>query len=71
MGFRYCSNCKEIIDAKVLSGGYRQVKFNGVIAKKRKVIHREDDGGCGHKWSTLEFPEEFLLESTGDDSNEE
>ena len=67
MGFRYCPKCKEIVDVKVV-GGYSQVEFNGVPAKRRKVMHREKDGGCGHKWSTLEFPEEFLLESSGDDN---
>lgn len=60
MGFRYCPECKQVIDAKALSGGYRQVAFNGVIAKRRKVIHREQDGGCGHSWWTLEIPEEFI-----------
>ena len=48
MGFRYCVKCDQVVDVKVV-GGYSQVEFNGIIAKRRKVIHREDDGGCGHK----------------------
>ena len=37
----------------------------GIRAKKRKVIHREENGGCGHKWSTVEIPEEFMGNSIG------
>jgi len=60
MGFRYCTECKEVGEVKVLSIGYSQVAFNGIQAKRRKVIHREEDGGCGHELWTLEIPEEFL-----------
>ena len=69
MGFKYCPECKQVIDAKALPGGYRQVKFNGILAKRRKVIHREADGGCGHSWWTLEIAEEFIGNLSGDDSN--
>jgi len=74
MGSRYCPKCKEMIDAKVLSSGYSQVAFKTIRAKRRKVIHREEDGGCGKKWSTVEIPEEFILmgtttESIGEDSS--
>ena len=69
MGFRYCPNCKEMIEAKALLSGYSQVDFNGAIAKRRKVIHREEDGGCGQEWWTLEIAEEFLEISTSDNND--
>lgn len=65
MGSRYCPECKEIIDVKVLSIGYSQVAFKTIRAKRRKVIHREEDGGCGHSWWTLEAPENLMGNSVG------
>jgi hypothetical protein len=29
----------------------------------RKIIHREEDGGCGHRWYTLELLEDALIRS--------
>ena len=69
MGTKYCPECKKVINAKVLPGGYRQVNFNGILAKRRKVIHREADGGCGYSWWTLEIAEEFIKNSNFEDSN--
>ena len=71
MGTRYCPSCKEMIEAKALPGGYRQVNFNGILAKRRKVIHREEDGGCGEEWWTLEIPEGFIGNSNFEDINNE
>lgn len=66
MGFRFCPECKQVVEAKVLSSGYSQVDVNGVYAKRRKVVHLEADGGCGESWSTLEFPEELIGDSRSD-----
>jgi len=43
--------------------GYSQVKFNGVLVKRRKIIHPIDNNGnpgCGSTWYTLEIPEDAL-----------
>ncbi|WP_319406218.1 hypothetical protein [uncultured Desulfosarcina sp.] len=59
MGTKYCPVCKEVVDAKVL-GRYSQVEFMGIPVKRRKIIHLEEDGGCGHEWYTVEIAEEVL-----------
>ena len=59
MGKRYCPECKEVVEVKV-SGKYSQIKFQGIPVKRRKVIHREEDGGCGHEWYTIEIPEDHF-----------
>ena len=60
MAARYCPRCKKIVEAKVLETGYSQMKFENVIAKRRKIVHLTEDGGCGHEWYTLEIPEEIF-----------
>jgi len=59
MGKKYCPKCKKVVVTKVLPN-YSQVEFRGVYAKKRKLIHRVEDGGCGHSWYSCEIPAEVL-----------
>ena len=33
---------------------------NVVPGKRRKIIHLEEDGGCGHEWYTVEVPESIF-----------
>jgi hypothetical protein len=60
MGRKYCPECKEVVVTKALSN-YSQVEFRGISAKRRRIIHLEENGGCKHKWYTLEFPENALM----------
>ena len=62
MGRKYCPECREVIETKALSN-YSQVEFRGISAKRRRIIHLEEDGGCGHRWFTLEVPEDALIRS--------
>ena len=61
MGMKYCPNCEEVVVTKAL-GSYSQVDFNGVSGKRRKIVHLEEDGGCGHEWFTVEVVEDFLID---------
>ena len=49
MGMKYCPNCKEVVVTKALPN-YTQIDFKGTQGKRRKIIHLEEDGGCGHIW---------------------
>jgi hypothetical protein len=62
MGRKYCPECREVVVAKAL-GDYSQVEFRGIAAKRRRIKHLEEDGGCGHEWFTLEMPEDVLTGS--------
>ena len=57
MGQKYCPKCKKVVVTKVLLH-YSQVELNGILAKKRLIMHKPEDGGCGHLWFTVEMPEE-------------
>ena len=59
MGMKYCPNCKAVVITKALSK-YSQVDFKGISGKKRKIVHLEEDGGCGHSWYTVEVLEDVL-----------
>lgn len=59
MGMRYCPTCMEVVETRVL-GGNTQIETHGIAGKKRKVIHRAQDNGCGHEWYTVEVPEDVL-----------
>ena len=64
MGMKYCPNCKEVVVTKAL-GNYSQVDCNGVPGKRRKIVHLVEDGGCGHRWYTVEVVEDiFVLADT-------
>lgn len=59
MGYENCPNCHEVVITKALSE-YSQVEYKGVPVKRRKIIHLEEDGGCGHSWYTVEIVEDVL-----------
>lgn len=59
-GHRYCPNCKRIVETRVMPGGYSQVIFRGLPAKRREVIcgtNAQGLNGCGTRWFTLEIEE--------------
>ena len=60
MGTKYCPECKEVVYSKALPN-YSHVEFRGIPVKRREIIHKEEDGGCGCKWYTLEVPEDILI----------
>jgi hypothetical protein len=41
---------------------YSQVDFKGIRGKRRKIVHLEEDGGCGESWYTVEVVEDVLVE---------
>ena len=59
MGLKYCPMCKQVVVTKALSN-YSQVVFKGVPGKRRKIVHLEEDGGCGHSWYTVELVQDIL-----------
>ena len=50
---------KEIVITKALPN-YTQIEYRGILVKRRKIVHREEDGGCGHIWHTVEVVEDAL-----------
>ena len=46
---------------KALSN-YSQVDFRSIRGKRRKIVHLEEDDGCGHSWYTVEVVEDVLVE---------
>ncbi|MBT6339467.1 MAG: hypothetical protein HOJ48_09255 [Desulfobacula sp.] len=61
MTIKYCPNCETLVKTKVVPSGYKQIRINNSIAKRRKIIHRIEDGGCGHTWFTYEVPEDVMM----------
>ena len=59
MGQKFCPACEEIVLTKALPK-YSQVEFQGIPVKRREIAHLEEDSGCGHRWYTLELPEDVL-----------
>ena len=59
MGEKYCPECKQVVTTKALSD-YSQVEYRGILIKRRKIGHLEEDSGCGHRWYTVEMPEDVL-----------
>ena len=59
MGQKFCPKCRQVVTTKAL-GSYTQVMFEDVLAKRRKIAHLEEDGGCGHSWYTVEVVEDVL-----------
>jgi len=60
MGRKYCPECKKVVETKALSN-YSQVEYRGILVKRRKIGHLEEDNGCGCQWFTFELPEEVLI----------
>ena len=61
MTIKYCPHCMDLGDTKVLDRGYKQVRIQDGVAKRRKVRHRTEDGGCGNEWFTFEISEHNLM----------
>ena len=59
MGLKFCPNCKKIVVTKVFPN-YSQIEYRGILVKRRKIGHLEEDNGCGSQWYTAELPEEVL-----------
>ena len=60
MGRKYCPECEEVVETKVL-GYYSQIELRGIAAKRRRIKHMEEDGGCGCEWYTIELPEDIFI----------
>jgi hypothetical protein len=60
MGTKYCPNCKQVVVTKALAN-YTQVDYRGVPGKRREIMHKEEDGGCGHRWHTVEVWEDLFF----------
>jgi len=61
MTIKYCPNCKTLENTKVDPSGYKQIKYqDNYVIKRRKIVHRDEDGGCGHTWYTYEIPEDLM-----------
>ena len=50
-----------MVETKALSN-YSQINFKGIRGKRRKIVHLEEDGGCGESWYTVEVVEDALVE---------
>ena len=61
MGMKYCPKCRKVVVTKTLSK-YSQVEVKGIRGKRRKTVHLEEDGGCRHRWCTVEVAEDVLDE---------
>ncbi|RJR43988.1 MAG: hypothetical protein C4576_13790 [Desulfobacteraceae bacterium] len=61
MGVRYCPYCKQIVETKTLMKGYKHQMYNGIPVKLRLIVHKEEDGGCGQTWETVEIPVEYVI----------
>ena len=59
MGLKFCPMCQKIVVTKALPN-YSQIEFRGILVKKREIAHLEEDDGCGHRWFTVEMPEDVL-----------
>ena len=59
MGMKYCPRCRKVVLTKALQN-YSQVDFKGIRGKRRKIVHLEEDGGCGHDGYTVEVAEDVL-----------
>ena len=59
MGRKFCPECKEVVETKALSN-YSQIEYRGILVKRRRIAHLEEDGGCGCTWYTIELPEDVL-----------
>ena len=61
MGTKFCPICKEVVITRALPN-YSQIEFQDILVKKREILHREEDEGCGRTWFTVELPEDIIIE---------
>lgn len=59
MGKKYCPKCQKVVETKALPN-YTQVNYRGIPVKRRRIAHLEEDGGCGHRWYTVEVVQDAL-----------
>jgi len=57
---KYCPNCEQTVETKVVPGIFKQMPYQNSFVKRRKIIHRIEDGGCGHTWYTYEVPDDVM-----------
>ena len=62
MGQKYCPECREVVITKAFAN-YSQVEYRGILVKRRKIGHLEEDGGCSCTWYTIELPKDVLIGS--------
>ena len=60
MTTKYCPNCQSLVETKVVPSGYKQIRINNSVLKRRKIIHKIEDEGCDHTWFTYEVPEGLM-----------
>jgi len=60
MTIKYCPVCEELGKTKVDPSGYKQIRIDNSIIKRRKITHRIEDGGCGHTWYTYEVSDDLM-----------
>jgi len=61
MAIKYCPYCMDLVETRVAGSGYKQVRIQDGVAKRRKVRHRIEDGGCNREWHTFEISEHNLM----------
>ena len=66
MTIKYCPECKELVKTKVVPSGYKQIMADISIIKRREIIHRIEDGGCGYSWYTYEVAEPCIFDGLSD-----
>jgi hypothetical protein len=49
---KFCSNCREVVITKAFPN-YSQIEYQGILVKRQKIGHLEEDGGCGCEWFTF------------------
>ncbi len=60
MTTKYCPNCQTLVKTRTIPSGYEQIPYQNSVLKKRQIIHRSEDGGCGLTWPTYEVPEDIM-----------
>lgn len=60
MTTKYCPECETLGKTKVVPSGYKQIPYQNNVIKRRKIIHKVEDGGCGHTWYTYEVSEGLM-----------
>ena len=60
MAYKYCPYCHRIVETRVISTKYSQIRYQNIFIKRRQIAHRSEEGGCMNTWFTLEAPENVL-----------
>jgi hypothetical protein len=62
IGMKFCPKSREVVTTKAFPN-YSQVDYRGILVKRQKIGHLEEDGGCGCEWFIFEMPEDVLFGS--------